>query len=214
MDKPEQRFKVNTRVRLRDGVDSVFFGGYSRSGNEGWIRKRKRDRYGFPEVLVEWDKDHWAYNGQPDCWSMEGQFEAVEENDMEAPTPKEARNKMISDLTEKFLGALLAVLDNEEPEATAEQPEAEEENVEEQWDTLAAEAAEVVTKAPAYVVVALERMEVDGAPPMIIPRIFHAAREPDYKLITQSHLAHVLASMQDETIAGVFQSRASDDSED
>lgn len=214
MDRPEQRFKINTRVRLRGGVDPVFFGGLARVGTEGWIRKRKRDRYGYPEVLVEWDKDHWSYNGQPDVWTMEGQFEAVEEINMEAPTPKEARSEKVRALTEKFMDALLTTLEGDEPEASAEEPEAEEENVEEQWATLAAEAAEVVTKAPAYVVIALERMEVDGAPPMIIPRVFHAAREPDYKLITQSHLAHVLASMQDETIAGVFQSRASDDSED
>ena len=82
MDRPEQRFKINTRVRLREGIDPAFFDGLSRVGNEGWVRRRKRDRYGYPEVLIEWDADHWAYNGQPDCWTMEGQFEAAEENDM------------------------------------------------------------------------------------------------------------------------------------
>jgi hypothetical protein len=211
MDKPEQRFNIDTRVKLREGVDPSLYGGFSRVGNEGWIRKRKRDRYGYPQVLIEWDKDHWAYNGQKDGWTWEGQFEAVEESNMEEPTPKEARNKTLSDLTEKFLGALLAVLDGEEPEVIAEEPEGE--NTEEQWTALAAEAAEVITKAPAYVVVALERVEVDDAPPTIIPRIFHAARELDYKLITQSHLGHVLASMQDEMIVDVFESRTANDGE-
>src|SRR5271169_6004254 len=134
MDKPEQRFKVNTRVRLRDGVDSVFFGGYSRSGNEGWIRKRKRDRYGFPEVLVEWDKDHWNYNGQPDCWSMEGQFEAAKEIIMEVPNPNQSRDEKVRDLTEKFIGALFGALGVEEEQEEQETSKPEDDS--DQWEAL------------------------------------------------------------------------------
>lgn len=217
MQKPEQRFKINTRVRLRGGVDPIFFNGYGRAGQEGWVRKRKRDRYGYPEVLVEWDRNHWADNQQPNCWSMEGQFEAVEDSMSEAVNPNESREEQIRGITEKFISALFGTLGVDQEEA--EQDRAEEEPSEdldpEQWDTLAAAAADSVRQAPAYVVIALEHLQViDGAPPMIIPRVFHAAREPDLKLITQSHLAHVLASMQDETIAGVLEQQVGDDSED
>ncbi len=210
MDRPEQRFKINTRVRLREGVDPAFFNGYSRVGNEGWIRRRKRDRYGYPEVLVEWDKDHWAYNGQPDCWSMEGQFEAAEENDVSQLDPNQNRNEQVRDLTEKFITALFGTLGVTEE---AQAPEEEQQIDSAQWEALAAGASDAVQNAPAYIVIALEYLQKEDAPPMIIPRVFHAAKEPEYKLIMQSQLAHVLASMQDETIAGVLQQRVSDDSE-
>lgn len=210
MDRPEQRFKINTRVRLREGIDPAFFDGLSRVGNEGWIRRRKRDRYGYPEVLVEWDTDHWAYNGQPDCWTMEGQFEAAEENDMaKAPDPNEGRDEKVRHITEAFVRALFGALGvDEAPEQEQEEPEEDD-----QWDELATVAAEAVQNAPAYIVIALEHLEKDGAPPMIIPRVFHAAQNPEYRLIAQSQLAHLLASMQDDTILGSLQ-RARDDSED
>src|SRR5208282_2339321 len=158
MDRPEQRFKINTRVRLRDGVDSTFFDGYSRAGQEGWIRKRKRDRYGYPEVLIEWDKDSWAYNGQPDCWTMEGQFEAVEESIMEAPDPNESRDEKVRDLTEKFIGALFGALGVEEEKEAQEASTPEDDS--DQWEALATVAAETVMKAPAYIVIALEHLQV------------------------------------------------------
>ena len=214
MDRPEQRFKINTRVRLREGVDPAFFNGYSRVGNEGWIRKRKRDRYGYPEVLVEWDKDHWAYNGQPDCWTMEGQFEAVEEEMSDkAPDPNQNRNEQVRDITETFIRGLFSALGVEEPQEEVAAPEAEEDNSD-KWEALAAAAGEAVQSAPAYIVIALEHLQKDGAPPMIIPRVFYAAQKPEYRLIAQSQLAHVLAAMQDETIAETLQQRVSDDSED
>lgn len=214
MDKPEQRFKINTRVRLREGVDPAFFNGYSRVGNEGWIRRRKRDRYGYPEVLVEWDRDHWAYNGQPDCWTMEGQFEAAEENMSEkAPDPNESRDDQIRDITEKFVRALFGTLGVGEETPPREAPQ-EEEDDSDKWDALAVSASEAVQAAPAYIVIALEHLQHEDAPPMIIPRVFYAAQTPEYRLIAQSQLAHVLAAMQDETIAETLQERVSDDSED
>lgn len=213
MDRPVQRFKINTRVRLREGVDPVFFNGLARVGTEGWIKRRKRDRYGYPEVLVEWDRDHWAYNGQPDCWTMEGQFEAVEEDMSEAPDPKQNRDEQVRDITEKFVRALFGTLGVAEETPTPEAEEKQEVDSN-QWEALASAAGEAVQNAPAYIVVALERLEKDGAPPMIIPRVFYAALEPEYRLIAQSQLAHVLAAMQDETIAETLQQRVSGDSED
>lgn len=217
MNKPEQRFKINTRVKLREGVDPSLYGGYSRTGNEGWIRKRKRDRYGYPQVLIEWDKDHWAYNGQEDGWTWEGQFEAVEENKMSGPAapdnPNDDRDEKVREVTETFVRSLFGVLGQQAEERT--EPEAESEPAEDtdDWDSLASQAAEALVNSPAYVLVALEHLHppVPGAPPMIIPRVFHAAKKPDYALIAQSQLGHVLVALQDETIAGVLQQRVSNE---
>ena len=212
MDKPEQRFKVNTRVKLREGVDPGLYNGFSRVGNEGWIRKRKRDKYGYPQVLIEWDKDHWAYNGQEDGWTWEGQFEAVEENEM-AEDNKQDNNleETVRGITENFVQAIFGAMNPAAgEESKAEPPEAEETQTKEdpdKWATLAAETTEAIADSPAYLVIALERVQMPekDTPPMIIPRVFHAAHKPEYALIVQSQLAHVLASLQDSTIAGVLE---------
>lgn len=222
MDKPEQRFNIDTRVKLREGVDPSLYGGFSRVGNEGWIRKRKRDRYGYPQVFIQWDKDHWAYNGAEDGWTWEGQFEAVEENQMAdaaQPNNQDELQATVRGITENFVqaifGALGAPAAQVEPPSDdiAEQPQADAEESEgsDKWEDLATQAGEAITTAPAYLVIALERAEVPGAPPMIIPRVFHAAREPEHALIVQSQLAHVLASLQDATIARVLEKEADED---
>jgi hypothetical protein len=214
MNKPEQRFMINTRVKLREGVDPGLYNGFSRVGNEGWIRKRKRDKYGYPQVLIEWDKDHWAYNGQEDGWTWEGQFEAVEENKMDDPTQQNNQEEIedkVRGITENFVKSIFSALGStQQIEAPSSDASVVEDDVKEpgdadKYEDLAVQAGEALTKAPAYLVIALDYMEVPGALPMITPRVFHAAREPEYALIVQSQLAHLLASLQDATIAGVIE---------
>src|SRR5215210_1854477 len=72
---PDHKFEVGQRVRLvKDALYPLAL-----HGMEGWIRKRNRDNLGYPMVYIEWDKDHWAYNGEGDEWTMEAHFEAVED---------------------------------------------------------------------------------------------------------------------------------------
>lgn len=211
MNKPEQRFPVNTRVKLRDGVDPSLYGGFSRVGNEGWIRKRKRDKYGYPQVLIEWDKDHWAYNGQKDGWTWEGQFEAVEEKVMADAAPNNNLEDQVRGITENFVKSLFTAL-NPQSETPPDDPDEGEEQASEgsseEWDSLVSQAQESIGKSPAYLLVALEYTETPNVPPMIIPRVFHAAREPEHALVIQSQLAHLTASFQDATIAKILEHKA------
>lgn len=48
--------------------------------NEGFVRQQQHDHLGYPLIYVEWDKDHWAYSGEEDCWVLEAHFDPVEEN--------------------------------------------------------------------------------------------------------------------------------------
>jgi hypothetical protein len=219
MNQPEQRFSVNTRVKLRGDVDPSFYNGFSRTGNEGWIRKRKRDKYGYPQIFIQWDKDHWAYNGQEDGWTWEGQFEAVEEDVMaETPRQSEEMEAQVRGITENFVSALFGALGHPEGEAKSEVEETsvEESQSEEaaQWESLAAEAGEAIVNSPGYLVIALEYAKAPDAPPMIIPRVFHASRKPDYALIVQSQLAHLVASLQDATIAQVIDQKSEDEDQE
>lgn len=70
--------KKNQRVRLKtQGEDAPY--ALAVAGNEGWIRKLTHDSVGYPMVYIEWDKNHWAFNGEPDTWTFENHFEPVEE---------------------------------------------------------------------------------------------------------------------------------------
>lgn len=219
MNQPEQRFNVNTRVKLRGDVDPSFYNGFSRTGNEGWIRKRKRDRYGYPQVFIQWDKNHWAYNGQEDAWTWEGQFEAVEENVM-AETPEEPSNteEQIRDITENFVSSIFSALGqqqasiSEEPEQSAEDNNQAEEAA--QWESLVNEASEAIVNSPGYLVIALEYAKAPESPPMILPRVFQASIKPDYALIVQSQLAHLMASLQDTTIAQILDQKSKNEAEE
>lgn len=217
MDKLEQKFTVGTRVKLRDGVDPSFYNGFSRVGNEGWVRKRKRDKYGYGQIFIEWDKHAWAYNGTEDGWTHEGHFEAVEESKMNEPTSQNNQKELedtVRGITENFVktlfGAMGASVEQIEDEPVMEVGLTKTEDDSNDWENLAAEAAKAIVNAPAYFVIALEHLHAPGAPPLVIPRVFHAAQESEQALIVQSQIAHILANLQDATISKVLEQRANE----
>ena len=77
MDGTEFKIPLKHRVKLRDGVDPSFYGGMAKVGNEGWVIARQRDRFGLPQIFIQWDPFHWAYNHQPDGWTFEEHFDLV-----------------------------------------------------------------------------------------------------------------------------------------
>ncbi len=216
---PEKQFPVGTRVRLKDDIDPSFYNGFGRVGNEGWIRKRKKDKYGYGQVFIEWDQNAWSYNGTENGWTHENHFEAVEESKMDKLTPqknqKDLENK-VKEIAENFVktifDTMVAPVDQIEAQ-TAEPDQEEQTDDPEKWENLVAQARESLADAPAYLVIALESMEIPGAPSVIIPRVFYGSRESEYALIVQSQLAHVLASLQDATIAGILDEQRTKDEE-
>lgn len=93
----EFQIPIDARVRLIDGVDYLYPVATARS--EGFIRKRKFDAYGFPMIWIEWDKEHWGYNGESDGWTFEGHFEITEKEKDEMD-----RKKLASLLVEGLSG--------------------------------------------------------------------------------------------------------------
>lgn len=82
------KFREGSRVRLKNGVDPSIYGDFGVVGNEGVIMARRKDRFDLPEVLVHWDRNHWAYNGITDTWTFEDHFELVKDN---MPQDKESK---------------------------------------------------------------------------------------------------------------------------
>lgn len=81
MEGTDYIFDLNDRVRLKD-IDTSFYGDWACVGNEAIITARRKDKYGLPEVYVEWDKNHWSYNSVRDGWTFQEHFELVERNKM------------------------------------------------------------------------------------------------------------------------------------
>lgn len=68
----EQPIEVGTEVELLADRAGVYK--HATGGSLGVV-KAKRDDEGFPMVYIEWDKAHWRYAGEPDCWTYEEHFQ-------------------------------------------------------------------------------------------------------------------------------------------
>ncbi len=76
----DNQFFEGTVVELLPGREEV----YQRAlaGSRGTIRASKLDDYGFEKVYIEWDKDHWRYNEEPDGWTFASHFKEAEGIDL------------------------------------------------------------------------------------------------------------------------------------
>ena len=87
--------EIDQRVELRPGMDLV----YKQAGpaSEGIVRDKKTDDDGFEMVKIEWDRNHWRYNGEPDQWAYAAHFQPVEKTNLyEAQdNPREFAKKMV-----------------------------------------------------------------------------------------------------------------------
>lgn len=202
---PEDQFPIGTRVRLKDGIDPSFYNGFSRVGNLATIRKRRRDRYGYAQVYVEWDSHDWSYNGTENCWTWQSHFIEAEENQM--TEPKDDMEEQVKKVAEGFMKNVFEIIKSANDSDSDPKLEQEpfDDDPEENWDFLTESAMEALAIAPAFFVIALEQIESPESPTIVVPRVFHASREKEYKLIIQSQLAHMLASMQDDSLRDLLQ---------
>src|SRR5208282_2040072 len=104
-----EQYPVGTYVQLRDGIDPSFYNGFSRTGNTAWVRRRKVDNDGYIHVWIEWDKDHWSYNGAPDGWTEAGHFDILEEP-VSDTSDKDRQREVVTDITKNFVDGLFEAL--------------------------------------------------------------------------------------------------------
>ena len=71
---------------------------FARVFNEGIVRARRHDDLGYPLIFIEWDKDHWAYSGEEDGWTLEAHFDLVEE-DMQDKNDNDKLNDLLAVLS-------------------------------------------------------------------------------------------------------------------
>lgn len=69
------------KVELVPGAETVY--PRALAGMQGIVRGTKDDDFGFPQAFIEWDKNHWRYNGEQDGWTFASHFRPVENEEPE-----------------------------------------------------------------------------------------------------------------------------------
>jgi hypothetical protein len=67
--------EIGQKVELKPGMDGV----YQKAGpaSQALVLDKKTDTDGFEMLKVQWDREHWRYNGEPDQWTHESHFQVV-----------------------------------------------------------------------------------------------------------------------------------------
>lgn len=142
----DSNFTVNSRVRLKD-VHPSFYEGYGCVGSEGVVKARKLDEFGYAHIYVEWDKNHWAYNGTPDTWTWENHFEKVENMNDDSNDMKRTIAEAMAEVAQKILGG-----NESEPEDPDVAPDEDHER-----STALTKAAEILQNGESFMVITVSR---------------------------------------------------------
>ena len=188
MERQEHKLRRGQRVRLKkDGQDALYE--FAAAGSEGWVRQIKHDSYGYPTVFIEWDKDHWTYNGEPDRWALEAHFDPVEGDKM-----SDANKDILGGLSpEEFANAFVKFLTSQQAPDTGEgQPENDAVTEQRVRDS----SAELVKDADSFVLVATVRNSAGD----LIPRVAQYYRSPEGGVLVELHVSK-LATIAFEDLA-------------
>jgi len=201
MERQQHKLKTNQRVRLKaDGQDALY--PMACAGSEGWIRKQDTDPLGYPMVYIEWDKNHWAYNGEQDRWTFEAHFDPVEENDMsdqQGSTPPPEFMNFMNMMWQQFQASQQEQPKAEEPPPL--EPEAETHKVnggpianEEQFAEALTKSLEIAKESDGFILITVDRQILsDSAVPLLTPSIITCYKTPESGHVAELHMARFVA---------------------
>lgn len=220
MDGTYFRLNVDDRVRIRDEVDPSLYQGLSTLYNEGVITQVRKDRYDLPQVYVKWDKNHWSYNGAPDCWTYEDHFDLIET--MTEPSKQDLARQLAAD----FANGMAGLFADGETEAAPEPSKAAQLRTELSTDTLTVAEAEhedetlavlaavsaQLAEAEAFIVIAVGREEhPKSAKGILIPYAMSYAHNPAAELLATAHMAGLATRAHQELTIQAIAALTSDD---
>jgi hypothetical protein len=201
MQKFEHTTRIDQYVKLKsNGEDQLYSAACA--GSPGWIRKHDHDKVGWPMVWIEWDKEHWSYNGEEDRWAIEAHFEPVEETMSEEPKPPVDGGKMMEMFAEflKTQGIEPGAQAESTPPPSSE-PEDEQAKHKEQYGQLLDAVYEQMKEADSFLCIFVDRQHPTDSPvPVLIPRVANFYLSPEGGLLLEAHLSK-LAAMAHEEVA-------------
>jgi hypothetical protein len=186
----KHRFRKGQRIKLKStGEDALY--AFAAAGSPGWVRRKDFDNMGYPTIYVEWDKDHWSYNKEPDKWALEAHFEPDEESDMAAGDEDFMKRFKNAD---EFADAFRAFLasQGENPDEVLD----EEKQVEAAYESAAEDALELLGSADAFVLVVAKELE----PGKYVPAVLQYYKSEQTGLVVEMQLSK-LAAMTHQEIA-------------
>jgi hypothetical protein len=185
MEGTEYTYQRGDRLRLKDTVDSNFYGGYACVGNEAIVKRREKDNYDLPKIYVEWDKNHWTYNGAPDCWTFEDHFELVKGIDMPDENLDSDQIKQLREILERIDPSDRD--EKREQSFSSDFQSNQESDRDEQYNEAIQTALAMLEECEAFVVVGVTRQEHPEAPKgVLIPTAISFAKTPEGELLAMS----------------------------
>lgn len=158
----------------------------ARDLNEGWVRNRKRDEFGYPAIYVEWDRDHWAYSGEEDGWTMEAHFDKVEESMQNEEGNLPAPDEPIFQALIKAIKEELQKDNEDNIDKTQGEPESVEDRSE--YEAAVEEAMQAAHDGIGFVIVVANSMAIDKDE-VIVPTVLSYSTRPDAEALLEAQLS-------------------------
>ena len=190
----DMRFPLHARVALRPGADTVYLAAVA--GTEGWVRDHKVDSDGFEMVKIEWDKDHWRYNGQPDGWTYAEHFKEIGPPAAPSPEPTPPVEKV----------------PEPQDEVIAKLPEQSDDEVESYIDELS-EAMEAASEGEAFMMITVRKAPHPENPGEMVymPSIFQANTSKEAAMLLDIQLAECASASYQEMVFQLLNAMRKDD---
>lgn len=222
MDKQKHRTHKNQRVRLKgEGQDQLYTNACA--GSEGWVRNTDFDTQGYPMIYIEWDKDHWAYNGESDRWAFEAHYDIIEDNRM-ADTDKPDKNS-----DDDFMAFMHKAFEDYKGQSASADPEIPEppHNTEvtildgehgdgapspEQFESEVDRASALLRQADSFIVIAAIRKDVSGIDvPVMAPVIANSYQSVEGGLLAELQLSRMATYSHEELIVQAIRDTVAED---
>lgn len=187
------RFPLHTKVRLKQDRDRSY--ALAPGGSEGWIRKQKVDYPNVPMVYIEWDINHWRYQGEPPQWTFEDHFEAVEEIQM-------AEDEGFKIDGDKLIDFLIEQKKSQEGSKTPQEPAREESPSKgflptvsaNEYDERLVDASTEATHAEGFILISIAKRDIEGHE-VHTANLDYAYRTEAAGLLCEAQLATALAEI-------------------
>lgn len=203
MDKQKHIFSPGQRIRLKDGRDEPYK--WATVGSEAIVKRVAYDDCGYPMAYIEWDQDHWTYNGEEDRWVFQTHFDPVGDPPMdESGMTPEDQAQFVKTL--KSLGVRF----DEDNEAKPQEPTRAE--LDDEYVQYMEYAQEELLDSESFLVVAIQRVVQDGVP-MLTPKIITNSRTPQGALAVEAQLAMLLSVSHGKLVNQALARLAEEDDE-